>query len=595
MSKKDIAHSSVVKMKSAALDGERKLRVIATSPTLDRDKEVIDSETIRIPLRSGGWKYLKDMTTEDKPDIPFLLDHWWDLEKQAGSLDSIYINEDGKTEAIVNLSTVDNGERVYTLAKEGHLGNSFSIGMSLMDATLADNTWYNVELLELSAVFKGSNPDARLLEVKSTKKEQSMSDIEAKKAQIATLQKEVEEAEAAETETQTEETKPKAEEATGADAEKEETKTVKKEEEDMSDVTDIAKKQVMPKVEAPDVEVATTKGITKRAARELMAKHFTAIAAEDNEAAKSIAEEIAGKKVIDGTSGKPLMVEEVFAEDVRLAYQKVGNIGQYVNKVDILGAETYRELVETSGVGFQRVRALGGKKPLDNPTWAEVRFEPKEWAVIVPWLDAVARRTPLAVYQYVVRYVARQFARLEDKVILTYAGGNLGGGVTDPANGVFPILEAAGRVIPVASYNAGDVTDALGDAYGRIESDGTLILVANRKTWGKLAVSKDKNDHPVFARAAEAVTAGALGEFRLVQSTEAPDGKVVIGDFQDYLYVTRGGLEQLFSQEATLDLGGGETLNLFQQNASALRASAEIEGGVLTTNSFVELDFSSQS
>ena len=87
--KKGLAQSSKFKMKALPLDGERKIRVIATSPTLDRDKEHIDSDTIRVPLKAGGWKYLKDMDSSDVPDIPLLVDHWWDIEKQAGSLESI--------------------------------------------------------------------------------------------------------------------------------------------------------------------------------------------------------------------------------------------------------------------------------------------------------------------------------------------------------------------------------------------------------------------------------------------------------------------------------------------------------------------------
>ena len=183
---KDIALSSK-SIKSVELDGERQLRVIATAPTLDRDLEVIDTDTIKVPVKPRGMKYASDLTETDEIDVPFLIDHEWALEKQAGYIKRLYINAEGELEAIVQLSNVDNGDRVYQLAKDGALGNSFSIGFTLQNATVEDGIVKNIELLELSAVFKGSNRDARLLEVKSvkghsmSKAEKHKSDIEARR------------------------------------------------------------------------------------------------------------------------------------------------------------------------------------------------------------------------------------------------------------------------------------------------------------------------------------------------------------------------------------------------------------------------------
>lgn len=184
--------------KSVELDEERMLRVIATAPTLDRDLEVLDTKTARIPIKPKGWKYAEDLTVEDDIDIPFLVDHdqWNGIQKQAGSVKKMYINESGELEAIVKLSTVEMGEHVYTLAKEGHLGNSFSIGFSMMNATEDAEAIKNYEITELSAVFKGSNRDARLTEVKSIEKQEA-SDLDVKKAKAAKLLKEIEAAEAA--------------------------------------------------------------------------------------------------------------------------------------------------------------------------------------------------------------------------------------------------------------------------------------------------------------------------------------------------------------------------------------------------------------
>ena len=50
--------------------------------------------------------------------------------------------------------------------------------------------------------------------------------------------------------------------------------------------------------------------------------------------------------------------------------------------------------------------------------------------------------------------------------------------------------------------------------------------------------------------------------------------------------MTRGGLSTLFSREATVG-----SLNLFTQDASALRADVDITGGAVALESFVLLQF----
>ena len=616
MSKKDIALKTS-KIKATTLDDERMLRVIATTPSLDRDLESLDSRSIQVPVKPSGLKYLGDMTPSDEPDIPFLIDHNWELEKQAGSVKKLYINENGETEAVVKLSTVDNGERVYTLAKEGHLGNSFSIGYTLQNATLEDGQVKNLELLELSAVFKGSNRDARLLEVKSVKEEKSMSEAEKLKAEIEAKTQELAELEAKDAETPEATEAPVAEEVeVVAEAEpvevaeevaepveetqEEEVAEVEETEEPKEAETKSKKKEIeMSKdialeaieakaVELPAQEGTVVKTIKKADARKMIVDALAAKFAKDDAAFAKIESDMADVKVINGTTGAPLFVAEVLAQDIRDAYSVQGRVGQLVNQIDIEGAETFKQLVETAGNGFQPV-AIGAVKAQDQPVWSSVVSEPFEWALIVAWLDGVQKRSPIAVYNQIVRYIAKEYAKLQDKIVLTYAGGTVGT-ETRPATGLVPILTTAGRVTPVASYGSGDVVAALGAAYGAVRSDETITLVANRKTWAQLAVSVDASDRPLFTVVGEQVSAGALGSFNVVLSEVLADGDVVVGAFADYNLVTRGGLSTLFSREATVG-----TLNLFTQDASALRADVDITGTPVFNTSFQLLQFNTAS
>jgi len=224
-------------------------------------------------------------------------------------------------------------------------------------------------------------------------------------------------------------------------------------------------------------------------------------------------------------------------------------------------------------------------KPEDQPVWTSVTFEPFEWALIVAWLDGVQLRSPLAVYNQIVNYIAKEYRKLEDRIILTNPARTVGS-ESRAATGLIPRLSVSGRNDNVQSYAAADVLPALAKAWGNIESDETITLVANRKTWASLAVTMDANDNPIFTVVGQQVTVGALGSFNIVLSQEMGDGEVVVGAFSDYNLVTRGALATLFSREATVG-----SLNLFTQDASALRASIDITGGPVFIKSFYLLDF----
>jgi hypothetical protein len=214
---------------------------------------------------------------------------------------------------------------------------------------------------------------------------------------------------------------------------------------------------------------------------------------------------------------------------------------------------------------------------------------PHEWAVIVAWYDRMARETPLAVYNLVVDYIARMYAKLEDEIVLTYAGATVDSEVFE-STGLVPALEAATRVVPVVGYGAGAIAGGLGAAYGMIESDGVTTIVASRATWGKLAVAVDGDGNTVFNVVGDKVFAGALGQINVVVSQAMPADKAVMGVYGDYDLVTRGRLEQLFSREATVG-----SFNLYTQDGSAVRSNIDISGKAARLTSFVELDFTASA
>lgn len=354
-------------------------------------------------------------------------------------------------------------------------------------------------------------------------------------------------------------------------------------------------KEIVADVVAPealaDPAVATTpadNAISKQEYKKRFVEMLSTAYNGDKDGASAKAEALKATMVINGTSGEPLFGGEILSRDIREAYEIAGRVGSLVNRIDIEGAETFKQLVETAGTGFAPV-ALGGTKSEDQPVWTPVTFEPHEFALIVAWLDGVQKRSPIAIYNQIVRYIAKEYAKLEDRIILTWEGGTFGGEVF-PETGLVPKLTDASRVVPVASYTGEDVIPAIGEAFGEVESDGVLTLVANRATWGALATTIDADGRAVFSVVGEQVSAGALGTFKVVLSNELENGDVVLGNYDDYNLVTRGGLSTLFSREAVVG-----SLNLFTQDASALRADVDVTGGPVLLNSFVLLQFATES
>lgn len=338
----------------------------------------------------------------------------------------------------------------------------------------------------------------------------------------------------------------------------------------------------------PAVATAKKEGLTTREAKKMVAEAFAAAYKKDKAEFDRITGELTAKMIIDGDNTE-LFGSQIFDTDIRQAYMRVGRVGQLVNRIDIEGAASFKILVEAAVTAFAPT-ALGTDKDVDQPSWVPVTWSPHEWSKIVPWLDGVQRRSPLAMYSIIVNYIARSLALTEDTIVLTYAGETVDGEVF-PATGLVPILTSAGRVTPVASYASEDVVPALGLAYGAVETDLELALVMNRKTWGQLATSLDGEGRPIFTVVGEQVQAGALGTFRVVISSVMADGDVVVGALGDYTLATRGGVDYLFSREATIGDPSTTGINLFTQNGSAVRASIEYDGRPERNTSFQLLQF----
>jgi hypothetical protein len=578
-----------VSLSSKAVEGERTIVAVVSSSNFDRDNERVDVKSLRLPLKTGGSIVAKDLTGNEVIDIPLLINHSFDVEDVIGSVRKAYLNEANELVFELGIANTLKAVELMKVIDGEHLDNAFSITMS--DYMYSDSTIFDAEVLEVSLVFRGSNKDARILAVKSLiKGENAMAEaIVEQEAEIEVAEAEVVKTEAEVAEVETKENVEAEEiaesEAEVVEADKEINKSVEKESKEMSDKT-IAVKQVKDPVEVEVIE-KKAKMLSKNAQRNLFVKQFVAFQKGDTAELARL-----NKEVIEGTNSKSISADdisgifqtEVVASDIKMAYDNVGSIGSLVSRIDITGAETWRQPIQSAGNGFQPV-GVEEEKQEDKPVWSSMFVTPKEHAMIVAWFDSMAKRTPLAVYQTVIAYIAKEYKKLEAKIVLTFAGATSAGGDVFAPTGLYPILKTANKVVDLDSYESADILAAFGEAFGLIKSDETLTIACNRATWGALATSVDGFGKATFTVVGEQVAIGALGSFNVNINNNLADGAIVFGAFSDYQLVTIGGLETLFSQHATV----GE-LNLFTSDASALRACTDIAGKPVFADSFVVIE-----
>lgn len=164
---------------SAKLSGERELVFLANSGKQMDNGLTVDLSTLEAPLIDGSKKLVSQLTDDDKLALPLLIDHSWRIDRQAGTITKLTVDEDG-LEAVAKLANVETGELVYQLAKDGALTNSFSISIDYFHDPGKEGIISGAQLVEISVVYKGSDPRAAIRRVNSHKGDNAMTIINDK-------------------------------------------------------------------------------------------------------------------------------------------------------------------------------------------------------------------------------------------------------------------------------------------------------------------------------------------------------------------------------------------------------------------------------
>lgn len=224
------------------------------------------------------------------------------------------------------------------------------------------------------------------------------------------------------------------------------------------------------------------------------------------------------------------------------------------------------------------------KKPVSNPSLTQKVMRGYKLAVIVPFSNQFRRDLP-ALYNAIIERIPGVLGQKFDNTVF--------GGTAKPGSDFDNF----------ASVNAhslsSDVYQGLVDADTDISMNGGITngYVISPQAKGILLGAVDSDKRPLFINnVSEGAIPMILGSKAQVSKgayiSGSPNVVGFAGDWTKAMYGIVEGVDIQFSSDATLELGNGTTINLFQQNMFAVRAEIEI-GFVADTSVFTKLTASS--
>lgn len=209
------------------------------------------------------------------------------------------------------------------------------------------------------------------------------------------------------------------------------------------------------------------------------------------------------------------------------------------------------------------------KKPVSNPGLATKILRGYTLAVIVPFSNQF-KRDASALYGAIIDRLPGALAKKFDSTVF--------GDVQAPGSDFDTFAEITQQSIKSDAY--GGLVAADGD----VADNGGLTngYAISPKAKGILLASRDETGRPLFINSvAEGAIPMILGAKTVIGRgayAELEDATIVgaAGDWNQAVWGMVEGLQLSVSDQATLDLGDGTTINLFQQNMFAVRAEIEV-------------------
>ena len=228
------------------------------------------------------------------------------------------------------------------------------------------------------------------------------------------------------------------------------------------------------------------------------------------------------------------------------------------------------------------------KKPVSNPEFSTKQMTPYTLSVIVPFSNQF-RRDMGSLYDECIRRLPRALAKKFDKTCF--------GGADAPGSN-FDTLAS----VTAVSINPETYTDVLPSSYdGLVQAQLNIALNDGELNgWalspqGKaiLLRSRDEDGRPLFLNgiatdSIPSIFGAPVKVSKGVYIDGTPKTVGFAGDWTKSRYGVVEGINIAISDQATLELADGSTINLFQQNMFAVRAEMEV-GFVADTTVFNKL------
>lgn len=210
-------------------------------------------------------------------------------------------------------------------------------------------------------------------------------------------------------------------------------------------------------------------------------------------------------------------------------------------------------------------------KPVSNPGLATKILRGYKLAVIVPFSNEF-RRDVATLYDAVVDRLPRALGAKFDATVF--------GNGSAPGSDFDTFASVTAQAIGADAYAGLVAADGDVAAHGGIMNG--VVLAPQGKSILLSAV--DRDGRPLFINSvAEGAIPMVLGA-RTLQSkgayvagtSPAPNKVGIVGDWTQAVYGTVEGVRITYSEDATLDLGNGTLINMFQDNMFAVRAEIEV-------------------
>ena len=207
-------------------------------------------------------------------------------------------------------------------------------------------------------------------------------------------------------------------------------------------------------------------------------------------------------------------------------------------------------------------------KPVSNPGLQTKIMRAYKLAVIVPFSDEF-RRDVSSLYDALIQRLPGALAKKFDETVF--------------GNGDKPGDDFDNFATITAQSLASDVYGGLVAADTDIALHGGIAngYAISPQMKGILLAAVDGNERPLFINSvAEGAIPMILGNPTKIAKGAFKSGSPatvgVVGDWTQAMYGTVEGVKIGYSADATLDLGGGSSINLFQQNMFAVKADIEV-------------------